>query len=512
MKKSTYKNIFTAALVIFTATVIPTSCIGLLDEPLENAIIADETDYTQSGNMIQMLYGAYGELYRSQWETHTLFGVRGDDVTAAGDQVPLTETDLFLYDRNFWMYNSVWLNLYSDLIYWHGAIEEVRLYQQAGANAANAEQYIAEIKVMQGLELIQLAKLWGSILIPTSSQPAELYNIPLSTFEEVMQHVSGLIDEALPALPNVHPSERSDVRGGITRGAALAVKAMANLELNNWAAVTEATGAIISGGNYALESDYYQLFKIPGKLNRENVLEFQYSDFGTSTGTLTSYPFETYGPASWTPAVAGASNGWGFYAPTAKYIRFMLDRGEQTRLQTTVLFTPDGIAEIRSEPGYETLPAWVSNVTPDGDVFNNHPRYNFLSGKHYLPSTQLTPGRFGYATNKNFTAIRYAEILLIHAEAVVNGGAAGPLSADEAVNLVRARAGLAPITGVTLENVLDEKFAEFGMELGIRFYDLMRYDIEGELNFGGRNFNIANHRFLPYPLEQITILPQIGAN
>ncbi|HSJ67742.1 MAG TPA: RagB/SusD family nutrient uptake outer membrane protein [Anditalea sp.] len=511
MKKITYKNICTAFLVIFTATVIPTSCIGLLDEPLENAIIADETDYTLSGNMIQMLYGAYGELYRSQWETHTLFGIRGDDVTAAGDQVPLTETDLFLYDRNFWMYNSVWLNLYSDLIYWHGAIEEIRLYQQAGANTTNAEQYIAEIKVMQGMELIQLAKLWGSILIPTSSQPAELYNIELSTFEEVMQHVSALMDEALPALPNVHPRERSDVRGGITAGAALAVKAMANLELNNWAAVTEATGAIISSGNYALEPNYYQLFKIPGKLNRENVLEFQYSDFGTSTGTLTSYPFVTYGPASWTPAVPGASNGWGFYAPTAKYIRFMLDRGEQTRLRTTVLFTPDGIAEVQSEPGYETLPDWVSNVTPDGDVFNNHPRYNFLSGKHYLPSTQLTEGRFGYATNKNFTAIRYAEILLMHAEASVNGGA-GSISADEAVNLVRARAGLAPITGVTIEDVLDEKFAEFGMELGIRFYDLMRYGIEDELNFGGRNFNIANHRFLPYPLEQITILPQIDSN
>ncbi|MBT0812413.1 RagB/SusD family nutrient uptake outer membrane protein [Litoribacter ruber] len=512
MKKSIYKNIGAVVLAVFTVTAIPTSCTGLLDEPLENAIIADETDYSQSSNMIQMLYGAYGELYRSQWETHTLIGVRGDDVTAAGDQVPLTETDLFRYDRNFWMYNSVWLNLYSDLIYWHGAMEEIRLYQEAGANAANAEQYIAEIKVMQGLELIQLAKLWGSILIPTSSQPAELYNVEVSTFEEVMQYVSALMDEALPALPNVHPSERSDVRGGITRGAALAVKAMANLELNNWAAVTEATGEIISSGNYALEADYYQLFKVPGKLNRENVLEFQYSDFGTSTGTLTQYPFETYGPASWTPAVAGASNGWGFYAPTAKYVRFMLDRGEQTRLVTTVLFTPDGIAEVQSEPGYENLPDWVSNITPDGDQFNNHPRYNFLSGKHYLPSTQLTEGRFGYGTNNNFTVIRYAEILLMHAEAVVNGGAAGPLSADEAVNTVRARAGLEPLAGVALEDVLNEKYAEFGMELGIRFYDLMRYGIENELSFGGRNFNIANHRFLPYPLEQTTILPQIGTN
>ena len=496
-------------MLAFSATI---SCTDLLDEPLQNQIIAEDTDYSQSGNMILMLYGAYGELYRSQWETHTLYGVRGDDVTAAGDQFPLIETDVFRYDRNFWMYNSVWLNLYSDLLYWQGAIEEIKKYQEAGANPANAEQFVAEIKVMSGLQLIQLARLWNSILIPNSSQPSALFNVELSSFEEVMQHVSALMDEAIPLLPSVHPRDRSDVRGGITRGAALAVKAMANLELRNFPAVAEATGQIISNNQYGLEPNYYQLFKIPGKLNRENILEFQYSDFGAGTGTITNYPFETYGPASWTPAVPGASNGWGFFSPSAKYVKFMLDRGEQERLQTTVLFTPDGIAEIQSDPAYATLPAWVSNVTRDGDRFNNHPRYNFLSGKHYLPSTQLTPGRFGYGANNNFTVIRYSEVLLMHAEAIVNGASSGVLSADEAVNLVRSRVGLGALTGVTLDNVLDEKYAEFGMELGIRFYDLMRYGKGDELNFDGRNFSIANHRFLPYPLEQENILPQLGAN
>lgn len=491
------------------AFIVTTSCMDLLDEPLENQIIAGDTDYTQSSNMILMLYGAYGELYRSQWETYTLLSVRGDDVTAGGDQFPLIETDEFRYDRNFWMYNSVWLNLYTDLIYWHGAIEEIRKYQEAGANSANAEQYIAEIKVMQGFELLQLARTWGAVLIPNSSQPGELFNIEVSSFDAVMQHISALMDEAIPLLPTVHPKDRSDLRGGVTRGAALAVKAMANLELKNYPAVAEATGQIIGSSQFQLEPDYYQLFKIPGKLNSENILEFQYSDFGTGTGTSTSYPFVTYGPAAWTPAVPGASTGWGFFAPTPKYIKFMLDRGEQERLQTTVLFTPDGMGEIMSDPQYATLPEWVSNVTPDGDRFNNHPRYNFLSGKHYLPSTQLTPGRFGYGTNKNFTAIRYAEILLMHAEALVNGASSAGLSADQAVNLVRARVGLGPLNSVTLENVLDEKFAEFGMESGIRFYDLMRYNMGSELNFGGRNFNPEVHKYLPYPLEQENILPKL---
>src|SRR5690606_10044062 len=147
----------------------------------------------------------------------------------AGDQVPLIDTDEFKYDRNFWIYNSTWLNLYSDLIYWHGAMEEIKKYQDAGANEALAQQYIAEIKVMRGFELLQLARLWGSILIPRVSQPGDLYNIQLSSFEEVMQHISDQMDEAIPFLANLRPNQRTDVPGGITRHTALAVKAMANL-------------------------------------------------------------------------------------------------------------------------------------------------------------------------------------------------------------------------------------------------------------------------------------------
>jgi hypothetical protein len=98
---------------------------------------------------------------------------------------------------------------------------------------------------------------------------------------------------------------------------------------------------------------------------------------------------------------------------------------------------------------------------------------------------------------------------LIHAEALVNGASSSVKSAADAVNEVRARVGLAPLGSVSLDNVLDEKYAEFGTEWGIRFFDLMRYNRGSELNYEGRTFNIDQHRFLPYPLEQQDILPQL---
>ncbi len=505
MKIHTFLKYF---LSLTLGVVVITSCDNQLDEPLEDRILVEETDYTQSENMFQLLTGAYATLYSLQWETFPLISVRGDDVNAAGDQEPLHRTDSLLYDRNFWMYNSTWLNLYSDIISWHGSMEELEKYKEFAPNPDIADQYIAEIKVMRGFELFQLARLWGDILIPTSSQTQELYDEPISTNAEVYQHISDQMDEAIPLLPDVRPNERTDVPGGITRYTALAVKAMANLELKNFEEVAEATNEIITNGNFSLETNYYELFKIPGKLSSENILELQYSDFGQGSGENRAYLHAFFGPQGWTPAVAGSSGGWGFYEPTVKYIKFMLDRGEQTRLETSVLFTNDGIAELESDPNYSPLPAWIDNTTEDGDVINNYARANFASGKHYLPSNQLTPGRTAYGTNKNFICIRYSEILLMYAEAVVQGGTQGTLSADDALNEVRSRAGLTPASA-TLQSVLDEKFAEFGMEWGIRFYDLMRYDMGSELNRPGISFD-AGKRFLPYPLQQVDLLPQLA--
>jgi hypothetical protein len=187
----------------------------------------------------------------------------------------------------------------------------------------------------------------------------------------------------------------------------------------------------------------------------------------------------------------------------------MLDRGETVRLETSVLFTNEGIQKLESDPKYATLPSWISNTTRSGDVINNFAREMFVSGKQYLPSDQLTPGRTDYGTNKNYPIIRYAEILLMYAEAVLQGAPASAGSADNAVNLVRERAALNPITGVTLDQVMNEKFAELAMEVGQRYYDMVRLKRFNELSYDGRVFNPAEDIFLPYPQNQVDQIPSL---
>jgi hypothetical protein len=133
-------------------------------------------------------------------------------------------------------------------------------------------------------------------------------------------------------------------------------------------------------------------------------------------------------------------------------------------------------------------------------------RAEFASGKQYLHSIQLTVGRNDYGAGKNFIVLRYAEILLMYAEAVTRGASATAIPADEAVNLVRERANMPPLSGVTTQDVLDEKFAELAMEWGIRYYDMIRVDNYNELSYDGRTFS-AGDEYLPYPQAQVDALP-----
>lgn len=509
------KIINTFFKVMFCTSVIitVTSCNDILDEPQENTVITETTDYTNTDNMISPLLGAYAKFQFNEWETGLLLSVRGDDVNAGGlgDQRPFADTDVYTYDKNYWMYNTVWQNLYGDILVMHSAMEEIEKYKEFAPNPTLADQYIAEVKVMRAYQLLMLSRNWGKIYITESSDPSDLFVKNVSTKDEVMQHISDQMDEAIPLLPNLRPNERTDVPGGITKYTALAVQALANLELKKYQEVADATSQIITSGKFSLSADYYELFKIPGKLDNENLLELQASDFGQGSGTNISHLWAPYGPTDWTPAVANAFGGWGFYEPSMKYIKFMLDRNEQIRLETSVIFTPRGITAIKADPNYATLPGWISNTTKDGDTFIDFEREMFLSGKHYLPSNQLTPGRQDYGTNKNFIVIRYAEVLLMHAEALTRGATGSGMTADEAVNTVRSRAGLNNLSGVTADQVMDEKYAELGMEWGTRYYDMVRLEDYDALSYDGRTFT-ADKVYLPYPQAQVDLLPVLSKN
>ena len=506
------KNIkYTKFSLAFAVVVILSGCHDRLDRPAENRTFQEAIDYSNTNNMSSPLIGAYAAFQSRGWEQFPLISVRGDDVNhgGLGDQQDFAETDNFRYNQGYWMYNSLWQTMYSDIIDGIAAKEQIDLFAEQATGSNPSVQYKAEIDVLNAYLLFNISRVWGDVFIPETSDPSDLLTAEVAPKAEVMQHISDQMDTAIPSLPDMRPNQRTDLPGGVTRYTALAIKALANQELENYQGVADATSQIINSGLFQLYPDFYQLFKNPGKLSNESLLEFQYSDFGQGTGTQITYLMAFFGPQSWEPEVGDINGGWGFYEPSLKYIKFMLDRNEQQRLVTSVLFTPRGIAEIKKDPAYSTLPDWISNETPSGDVILDYARAMFASGKHYLPSEQITPGRTDWANDKNIQVIRYAEILLMHAEALTRGASGNAISADEAVNLVRDRVDLAPLTNVTTDQVLEEKFAELGMEWGIRYYDMLRTEKYDELSYDGRSFT-ADKAYLPYPQAQVDILPGLG--
>ena len=500
-------------LAILFAT---TSCHDNLDIFPQNTERSATLDYSKSDDMILPLIGVYERFYTDRWTIYPLVSVLGDDVNAGGmgDQIPFSDTDRFAYDKDYWMYDATWRDAVETSTRTLSAIHQLNQYRDAAADPDDiirAEQYIAEAKVMHAWTQLTLARIWGALVIPTTRFPSDMEFEPLLSREETLQHIIGLLDASLDFLPAMHPAQRQDITGGITKSAALAIKAMAYLELEEYQEVADATAEIISSGDFSLEANFDDLFRNQGKLSSENILEWQYSDFGTATGVNKSYLFAFFGPQNWTPIVADSEPGWGFWEPSLKYIKFMLDRGEQTRLQTSVLFTNRGIAEIQKDANYATLPAWVSNTTIQGDIVDDFERALFSSGKHYLPSNQLTPGRTGYGTGKNFILIRYSEILLMYAEALKQGASGTVITADDAVNLVRARAGMSDISGATIDDIIDEKYAEFAMEWGIRYRDMVRLKRYDELSYEDRVFT-EDKVFLPYPQSRVDALPQLTGN
>ncbi len=482
------------------------SCTDKLNAPFEDEAFTSDVDYTKGENMILPLMGAYYLFYDRTWDGPITYSIRGDDVNPAGDQAPMQEQDQYSYQASHWNINALWEHQYDVIVNIFTEIDEINKYRPAANNDALADQYIAECKVMRAWEYLTLAKTFGGCIV--IDQLDNIQNTSVSNKADVMRYIVDEMNAVIPLLPDMNPNKRVDIKGGITKYTAYAIQAMAYQEMENYQGVADATSAIINSGDYKLSQDFYHLFKTAGKLNDENILEFQFSDFGQGQGDSFNHLFAPYGTGAWTPVVTGAGAGWGFYEPTLKYVEFMLDRGETVRLETSVIFTPDGITQLQNE--YGTLPDWISNKNREGDVFNNTPRLKFGSGKFIQPSTELITGRTDPGSNKNFIVIRYSEILLMYAEALTRGATSSiGMSADQAVNSVRGRAGLGTLSGVTTQQVLDEKFAELATEWGIRFFDMIRTKNTDALSYAGRTFTM-DKAYLPFPSAQIAQLPQLA--
>lgn len=484
------KNIFKKQLlwsIPLAFSLVASSCSDFLDKLPENSVEAETVDYSNTANMYMPVSGIYATArgYLASWSGYGCIIVRGDDVDKGGsptDQIEFEYASNFQYDRitTFWALNGLWSNCYYMVTSSNSALISLENYAEHLTNENDKQlnaQYAAEVRFFRAYAYYQLVNMFGDVPLLLDNQELNVYK---SKKEDVVKYIYDELDYCIANLPAIRPNE-SVHPGAVTKYTAEMLKAKLKMYHEEWDDVLSLTDDIINSGKFELYSDFYQLFKIPGKLSNESLLEYQFTDFGNGSGESVTSDcwFAFQGPRGEAPI-----SGWAFIEPTQKLRDLFAKRGETVRAETTFLLTDattrDGDYVPAAQPGEPTA-------------------YN---GKAYTPKSQMTPGRTDYGMNNNIRVFRYADVLLMNAEAKVRKGQNG----DAPLNLVRERAGMAPISGATLDQILEERQVELAVEWGDRFFDLVRTDRAAQELPG---FVKGQSEYYPIPQDQIDLNPNL---
>lgn len=496
---------------IISGAILQISCEKFLDKPLENQQRSEEIDYTN----LDLMYAPVSGTYRAasddnlvHWIDLSIRAMRDDDYQQGApnpnDNPELMGIKNFQNDvtiQSYWGLNQSWISYYSLAIAANNAIMELEEFEK-NIPAGNTEklslnrQYKAEVRFLRAYAHLLASRIFGDVpILSDSGDIARLTTIGKSTMTEVREFILQEMDDCIANLEDARPNQSKHI-GAVTKYSALLLKAKAAADLAKndnsstyWDQVLNATDQIINSGKFSLFMDYYNLFKLPGKLSNESLFELQYSDFGLSTGDIVRPGidwgtfFRWQGPSG--NQRGSAISGAGWIPPSQNIVDFLTNRGDELRLKTTIL--KYGTTEDTFEE------------TPDGDkIYGNPFGIKYFNGKAYLPSTQMTAGRFEYGANNNVRILRYADALLLNAEAKVRKGQNG----DIPFNLVRSRAQLPTVNNVTIDQILDERRAEFACEWwGERFNDLVR-TARAQQVFGSK-FVPGQSEYVPIPQTQI---------
>lgn len=504
---TTIKNILLLLLVLEA-----TGCKKFLNRDVEDKTKGTTIDYTNLNAMYSPVSGVYRTAEGDNpglvhWVDCGIRTVRGDDVakgSSPNDQGTLTDIKNFQNSNpgvvSFWGNNNYWNDHFGLVLYCNEAMNDLGRYAanipaSDSKNWALYNQYRSEVRVIRAWAEMLASRVFGDVPIVTDN--TALTTVSKSTVTEVRQWIISEMDSAIGYLEDARPNQSAH-KGAITKYTALLLKAKAAADIAandngsaSWDIVLSATNDIINSNKFTLFPDFYQLWKIPGKLSDESLFELQYTDFGTSTGTSITPGafFDFQGPSGNQQGSPVA--GWGFLSPTQNIVDFFNSRNDSVRLKTSILFAG------ATESTFVT--------TPSGDkIYGNSNGQTRFMGKVYLPTNQMTPGRTNYGSNNNVRVLRYADALLLNAEAKIRKGQNG----DVPFNLVRQRAKLSPITGVTLQQVLDERRAEFACEWwGERYNDLIR---TGQAATVLTSFGFApGKEYLPVPTAQKDLNPNL---
>lgn len=530
------------------------SCNDFLKNTPENVVLSQTLDYTNvtPGSMYSTVSGVYANLASqgggtsynnlaypndgiSHWASWMSYNIRSIDIdkgSSPGDQPILQSMHTFDYSSvaNTWVGYYAWNCAYNCIFTSNAALQALGKYAPnctTDVSKANNAKYQGEVKVLRDLSWFYCIRIWGLALM--SSDNSALAGSSLAPLKGISayQYLISDLNTAIPNLPKVAPSQQTDHPGAVTALTAHLLKAKIFMDMagsDNTSVYLDSviveTNAVISTNACTLFPDYYNLFKIPGKLCSESLYEMQFNVNSTMSNPVvtTNAWYGCQGPGTMIGSPKGVNPGqkygtWpAFIEPNAAFVGFLSARNDTLRARTDVI----SLQQYTDTTGSVTGSAGTKyGVTSEGDIMINPNNCLYCNGKGYTPSTQGQATNFDYGANNNIRVLRYADALLLYAEAALRKpGAGGSTNANATtyLNQVQSRAKIALTLNPAVKDVLEERRAEFWSEWGEQYFDVARLGTTylTSINYDGIPTGYDNtKRYLPIPSNAISSNPNL---
>jgi len=398
-------------------------------------------------------------------------------------------------------------------------------------NENKKNELIGEASFLRGLYYFLLVSNFGDVplrLIPAGDDPDGIMK-GSSPEADVWSQVI----EDFTTAKNSLPVERTPAEAGrATKGAAIAFlgKALAYTQRYEQAE-TELAALLKAPYTYDLVNNYDDNFNENTELNVESVFELLYDGkFGSGSWGSESAT-STQGFVIPNFAGSAGTGGWFKWLPSASIVRDFIaeerpagaDTRFDKRMYTSFFWkhsdygdaAPDGkwFGDQTFDVMWENAEGKRQRGEPDFPVISGKPgRFLIKKFTNFYKNTPDANSMYDQANqNNNLRMMRFAEVLLLHAEACIKNGNLGDAEAD--LDRIRSRAGLAKKTWGSADEMMAEVVKQNELEFffeGHRFFDLKRWYPYAQMKQiftdnkkqGAENFQ-QKHYYLPIPQSEI---------
>lgn len=348
----------------------------------------------------------------------------------------------------------------------------------------NKNQVIAEARFLKAYYNFELVKWFGPIPIKNDERfkIGDEKSIPRASAADVYASIEADLQFAVD---NLNPI--ASQTGRATKGAAQALLGKVYLFQNKFLPASIVFDNLILDGNYSLVSNYNTIFENSGENNSESVFEVQYSDAeGAGFGCLQCSEGN----------VAVGFNG------IRNYSGPFFDSGYSFNVPTEAVYNSFEVGDNRKDVAILNIVTWAA--ANNASYGQGYKHTGFYNRKYIARQGDSNIGDQNLTNPNNYRAIRYADVLLMAAEANNRGGI-DDAKARTYLNEVRRRAFGDTNHDVSASGpaLTDFILAERNFELvgeGHRFFDLVR---TGKAPQKINGFVTGKHEVFPIPFEEI---------